>query len=266
MNELQPIEPASRRSLLRGATIAALGLTAAGLLAPRRAAATIPSTIPGTGDIQVLNYALLLEDLEAELYAQALIRLGSTAGTSPKASSSVGTIQPLSVTGPDVTYITEFAPVEAAHRDFLIGVITNAGSTPITVSSPFKYDFGIQNATRQQVLDTVLEAEATGVQAYLGAITYFSTKSPYLPTAAAIQGTEARHTSVLTIVRNLLSSQGLVNDPIAPVAPLRGDPAITPTAGNYNNSLPNQGTGEGRDLAMDPSEVYNRVSGFIKTS
>ena len=57
------------------------------------------------------------------------------------------------------------------------------------------------------MLNLVLEAEATGVQAYLGAVPYFSTGSPYLTVAAAIQGTEARHTSVLTIVRNLLGGE-----------------------------------------------------------
>ena len=173
------------------------GLAAVSLLAPQAAHAAIPAAIPGTGDIQVLNFALALEDLEADLYAQALLRL-TTGGTDPQ---GVATIPGLNVATSeiDVAYIQKFSAVEAAHRDFLKAAL---GSQAITTLKPAKYDFGIQTMTRQQVLDLVLEAEATGVQAYLGAIPSFTPQSQYLPTAAAIQGTEARHTSVLTIVRN----------------------------------------------------------------
>lgn len=258
----------SRRVMLRGAALGVVGLAGIGMLMPGAALAqstsAIPSSIPGTGDIQVLNYALALEDLEADLYAQALLRL-TTGGTDPQASSSVGTITGLGLptSALDVSYILKFSSVEAAHRDFLKGAL---GAQAITTISPAKYDFGLQNMTRQQVLDLVLEAEATGVQAYLGAIPSLTVKSPYLATAAAIQGTEARHTSVLTVVRNLLISQGTYSDPLAPVAPLKGDPGVTPTATSYNNAVPNTGTTDGRDLFLAPSQVLARVGGFIKTS
>lgn len=260
MSDILTPEETGRRAFVRGAGLAVAGLAAATLLMPGTAQAAIPSAIPGTGDIQVLNYALALEDLEADLYAQAILRL-TGGGVDPQAASTVGTIVGLNVTGIDVTYIQKFAPVEAAHRDFLKAAL---GTAAITTVKPAKYDFGIQNMTRQQVLDLVLEAEATGVQAYLGAIPSFKVKSPYAQTAAAIQGTEARHASVLTIVRNILSSQGTFTDPAAPVAPLKGDAGTTPTATNYDNTHPNAGTPEGRDLAMAPDQVLARVGGFIK--
>jgi hypothetical protein len=261
MSDILTPEANGRRAFVRGAGFAIAGLAAASLLLPASAeASAIPSSIPGAGDIQVLNYALALEDLEADLYAQAILRLTS-GGTDPQAASTVGTIVGLNVSGIDVTYLQKFAPIETAHRDFLKSAL---GSAAITTIKPAKYDFGIQNMTRQQVLDLVLEAEATGVQAYLGAIPSLTTKSPYAQTAAAIQGTEARHTTVLTIVRNVLSAQGVVSDPIAPVAPLKGDSGTTPTATGYNSADPNAGTPEGRDLAMDPAQVLARVSGFIK--
>ena len=260
MSDILLPEVTGRRNFVRNAGLAAAGLAAAALLVPGKAeAAGIPSSIPGTGDIQVLNYALALEDLEANLYAQAILRL-TGGGTNPQAAPAVGTIVGLNLTGIDVTYIQKFAPVEVAHRDFLK---TALGSAAITTVKPAKYNFGIQTMTRQQVLDLVLEAEATGVQAYLGAIPSLSTKSQYAQIAAAIQGTEARHTSVLTIVRNILSSQGAVTDPIAPVAPLKGDNGTTPTATGYDNAHPNAGTPEGRDLPMAPDQVLARVSGFI---
>ncbi len=260
MSDILTTEATGRRAFVRGAGLAVAGLAAASLLIPGRAEAAIPAAIPGTGDIQVLNYALQLEDLEADLYFQAILRL-MDGGTDPQAAASVGRIEGLHVSGIDVQYIQKFAPVEAAHRDFLKAAL---GAAAITSVKPAKYDFGIQNMTRQQVLDLVLEAEATGVQAYLGAIPCFTTKSPYAQTAAAIQGTEARHTAILTIVRNLLSVQGIVTDPIAPVAPLKGDPGTTPTAAGYDNTRPNTGTPEARDLSIAPDQVLARVGGFIK--
>ncbi len=273
MNETSNNQFTDRRALLRGAALGAVGVAAMGML-PNMAYAQsstmeIPPAVPGTGDIQVLNFALILEDLEADLYAQALLRL-TTGGTDPQASSSVGTIAGLGLSAdmsvnPDVAYIAKFSSVEAAHRDFLKGAL---GAMAVTTIAPAKYDFGIQTMGRADVLDLVLEAEATGVQAYLGAIPSFTAKSPYLPTAAAIQGTEARHTSILTIVRNLLNASGVAGftKPVTPVAPLVGDPGAVPTAMSYNPLAPNTGTKEGRDLSMKPTEVYNRVKGFIKTS
>ncbi len=254
----------NRRALMQGTFIGAAGLMAAGLLLPTKASASLPSTIPGTGDFQVLNYALQLEDLEANLYAQALLRL-TTGGTTAQTSASVGTITGLQLSSSqiDVQYITEFAPIEAAHRDFLKAAL---GSIAITTLKPSKYNFGLQTMTRSQVLDLVLEAEATGVQAYLGAIPYFKAKSPYLQTAAAIQGTEARHATTLTLVRNILSGMGIVSDPIAPVAPLRGDGGISPGASGYLSATPNSGTVYGADVTMSPDQVLARVGGFIRTT
>ncbi len=166
------------------------------------------TVIPGTGDIKVLNYALALEDLEADLYSQAVARL--TGG----GTSGIGTVIPgLNVaSGDDLTYINRFLTIEQDHAAFLRAAITQAGGPVIPV---FTYDFGIQNMTRQQVLQLVYTAELTGVSAYEGAIPFFSTKN-YLPVAAGILGTEARHTAVLAAVLNLQFAQS----PAVSTAPL----------------------------------------------
>lgn len=286
MNELFNAEATRRGFFARGAMLTA-GVAAGSLLLAQGANATptlnlgIPTTainLPGSGDTQVLNYALTLEDLEADLYAQALSRLTTGGNTGTQASASVGTIPPLNLTandatyGPLVTYVSRFLAVERAHRDFLKQAL---GNNAITVTAPKKYAFGIEAMSPIQVLNLVLEAEATGVQAYLGAVPFFSTGSPYLSTAAAIQGTEARHTSVLTIVRNVLYVNGAQTaDPITPVAPLRGDTGGSPqsTTGEshgsstYVEANPNLGDANGIDLYLTPTEVVNRVAGFIKTS
>lgn len=194
----------------------------------RGAGLTFAKSIPGTGDVKVINYALALEDLESDLYSQALKRL-TTGGT-----NALGiTIPGLGIAGsqPDVRYVSEFGQVETDHRNLLRSTL---GSAAITM---FKYNFNMQNLTRKQVVDLVYTAEATGVGAYLGAIPFFSTFT-YLQIAAAIQGTEARHTAVFAEVLNQLFSEGLE---VAPLA-------------NENG---------GRDTPLAPDTVLARVEGFI---
>ncbi len=174
-----------------------------------------------------------LEDLEADLYVQALQRL--TGGGTNKLGKKISGLK-ISSSQPDVSYLIEFGKVEAQHRDFLRGAL---GSAAIP---QFKYDFNMQNLSRKQVVDLVYTAEATGVGAYLGAIQYFATKT-YLQIAGAIQGTEARHTAVFAEVINILFNEGL------PTAPL------TKQYGGSN----------GIDQPIPPDTVLKAVSGFIVT-
>lgn len=289
MNELFDGNATRRGFFARGAALTA-GAAAASLLLSQSAEAAptanlgIPTTslsLPGSGDTQVLNYALTLEDLEADLYTQALNRLTTGGNTGTKAAASVGILPGAGLNANDkvVQYLSRFAPIEAAHRNFLFDAL---GNDAITRQVPKKYDFGLQlitgdtNTVRTAVLNLVLQAEATGVQAYLGAIPFFSTGSQYLSVAAAIQGTEARHTTSLTILRNLLVAGGLDStDPArTPVAPLRGDLGGNPqfqtsaSHGNeaYVSATPNQGDTFGIDLYLLPTEVVNRVGAFIKTA
>ncbi|RYG64528.1 ferritin-like domain-containing protein [bacterium] len=142
---------------------------------------------------------------------------------------------------PGVKYLRDFGKIEAAHRDFFIRAL---GSSAITsTGKPFaaaKFDFNFDDtsvATNRFVLDTVLAAEKTGVGAYIGAIDSFVTTT-YLQTAAAIQGTEARHTA---IVIALINRQFGGTQPVAPLAT----------------------TNNGIDAALTPDEVLRTVSPFI---
>ncbi len=245
-----------RRDFLRGALTAAGGaalvgaVAAAGLGArtPADAAISPPLTfgsiptlkllnLPGLmagEDVKVLNYALTLEDLEADLYQQCIMRL-TTGGV-----NGVGkTIPGLGINAlqPDVAYVTKFAPVEAKHRDFLRQSLNSLFSGLATRA--YRYDFGIENKSRPEVLDLLLTVERTGVQAYLGAVPKLKTKL-FVTAAAAIQGTEARHTTVLTIVQNRLFN-GATPKPVAPLA-------------SDNNGI---------DTPLDPDVVLARVSPFI---
>lgn len=233
------------------ATVAGIAIGTAALLTPRPARAVTPALtfndIPGSGDIKVLNYALALEALEADLYAQALLRL-TTGGT-----NAMGQVIPglgLSDSEPDVKYTRLFGKVEAEHRDFLNGALGDQSIIGTGANGALrnaKFDFGFTSASRQQVVEILYIAESTGVQAYLGAIKYFATRT-YLATAGAIQGTEARHTAVIAIVFNQLGFT-----PIKDTAPLAGQ--TTTINGQPNTS--------GIDGTLEPDQVLSAVSPFI---
>jgi hypothetical protein len=162
------------------------------------------SNIPGSGDVKVLNFALALEDLEADLYTQAFQRL--TVGGRNKLGIEIPGMN-LGFSNVDVYYTHVFGIVEAQHRDFLRKAL---GSAAI---SPFKYNFNMQNLSRKQVADLLFSAESLGTAAYLGAIPYLQTKD-YLQTAGAIQGTEARHTAVFAEIIDGLFNEGLNVAPV----------------------------------------------------
>lgn len=235
-------------------TAVAAGMLGAAVVVARPARAVTPaltfSQIPGTGDVKVLNYALALEALEADLYQQAILRL-TTGGTNALGQTIPGL--GLSSTELDVQYLREFAQVEMEHRTFLnqnLGAASIIGPGTNGILANAKFDFGFANSatnSRQQVLELIYTAEATGVQAYLGAIPSFVTKN-YLSAAAGIQGTEARHTAVIAIVYNLLGFR-----PLKDTAPLVGQ--TTSILGTTNTS--------GIDGTLTPDQVLAAVSPFI---
>ena len=198
-----PVEKS--QSVSAGAlALAGVGALALGALAASPARAITPALkfatdIPGTGDVKVLNYALSLEDLETELYVQALQRM--TGGGSGGRDAPIGLSIPglgLSTTRRDVSITALFGRVERQHRDFLRNTITSAGATAI---QPFNYSFGIERMSLAQVLNLLYTIEQGGTSAYLGATPFFATKT-YTQVAAAIQGTEARHTAIFADILN----------------------------------------------------------------
>jgi len=224
------------RRLVQGVALAA-GVAALGVASAKPARAVSPalkfSDIPGTGNVKVLNYALALEDLESDLYVQALQRL-TTGGTNALGTTITG-LGLSTTTDLDARYIAKYSATEREHRDFLRAAITAAGATPIT---PYKYNFGMESLTRPQVTALIYTAEKTGAGAYLGAIKFFADYA-YAPIAAAIQGTEARHTATFVIIQNILGFT--TNLETAPLA-------------NENNGI---------DQPIEPDTVLATVSPFI---
>lgn len=213
-------------------------------------ALTFEGSINGTGDFKVLNYALALEALETDLYAQALQRL--TTGGQNALGQTISGLN-LGDSNPAVRYLRDFGKIEALHKSFLEGILgaeaITKGTNPLATA---RFDFGLSNQSQSSlasVLELVRVVEATGVGAYIGAIPRFAT-STYLGAAAAIQGTEARHTAVITAIINTLGVNASGQPSPLPVAP-------TATAGNRTLA------GSGIDVELTPDVVLTKVSPFI---
>ena len=147
MSDTQNPNPAQGQ-LARNAAVIGAGMAAALLVSGRANALslTYAGSIPGTGDVKVLNYALALEEFEAALYQAALARLtafGVAAGNKA------------------FDLLTEFSVVEQDHATFLRSALAQTSGPVI---SQFTYDFSaVTNAaSARSVLELVLQVEATG--------------------------------------------------------------------------------------------------------
>lgn len=124
--------------------------------------------------VEVLNYALTLEYLEAAFYQQ---------GNSNNL-----------VSGGEGTLLETIQSDEEAHVMALTDTIKQLGGKP--VKAP-KVDFGGAVNNEKAFLKLAHVFENTGVQAYLGAAPALFQEKELLAAAAAIFGVEARHAAVL---------------------------------------------------------------------
>ncbi len=243
--------------ILSGAALAAAGIAAAGLMAASPAqAASAPTThvtlyftalppgtvagdpntilIPNTStnfptgstgiDIQILNFALFVETLEAERYIQSIARLGS-GGTDQFGNPIIGlNVGPGNTTNNlDVLLVNGFAQTEMQQRDIIATTLYGSPSAnPFLDTTKYVYDFGINNLQRSDVVANISVAETIGVAAYLGGSGLLQIKSPFLAPAASFLGVEARHAASLAYAVNVLN-----NAQILQTAPLATD-ANTP--------------------------------------
>jgi hypothetical protein len=152
----------------------------------------------------VLNYALALETLEADIYRQALNLAAGKSIDTPLADD-VSEYQ-LSISDGGLgkrnadrgfLYLQQFAAVEAAHRDFLHAAVQSMGGTPIAANpGGYHADFG---DNLHSILTVIRTVEETGVRAYLGAAQFIS-GFKLTQAAGAIYSTEARHSAAINYV------------------------------------------------------------------
>jgi len=125
-------------------------------------------------DLEILNYALTLEYLEADFYNR-----GVDGGV---------------VSGRELALVTPIRDHEDAHVAALTSTINDLGGTPVK-SPKFKYPEGTftEKAT---FLETASVFEELGVTAYHGQVTLIKNVD-ILAAAAAIAGVESRHAAIL---------------------------------------------------------------------
>lgn len=178
----------NRRRLLINAGIAGGGFAAAGMLGSAAAQSTDATPMGDMGDmafetpVDVLNFALTLEHLEAAFYRDGLANIGVDGITALGFESSV------------FDSLTKIAGHEKDHVATLTQVIEGLDGDPVAEAT---YDFGYSDAAG--FLEVAQALEDTGVSAYQGAAQYLIDEDDLLTAALTIHAVEARHAAYLAL-------------------------------------------------------------------
>ncbi len=152
-------------------------------------------------DVDILNYALTLEYLEASFYTQALGGAGTTGVPTSSAAFGRGDITGSSIfdgfggriRSSAYGYLTDIRDHEVVHVEFLRSALGSAAVRPCT------FDFSSALASVEAFIDTAQVLENTGVMAYDGAIRYVDA-GDVLQAGAQIATVEARHAAYLNLI------------------------------------------------------------------
>lgn len=273
----------ARRRFLKHLGIAGLGAASIGLMT-KSENVFAQSTVT---DVDVLNFALNLEYLEAEFYTRAAFGRGLNASD----TTGVGTRGTVTG-GRQVTfgtnairqYADEIAADEEAHVRFLRAALGSAAVAEPTIDIQNSFTAaaraaGIIGATQtfdpyadeNSFLVAAFIFEDVGVTAYKGAAPLLTNKD-FLSAAAGILAVEAYHASN---IRTVLIQRGLT-DPPNKISNLRAtlgggkDQGVTPSfppntvAGDQLNLVPSDANALA--FGRTPREVLNIVYGQVNAS
>ncbi len=171
-----------RRTFLKWAGLVGVGATfAAGVVPTTAQAAELKAGIragskaakAGT-DIDILNYALTLEYLEADFYAKG--------------------IQAGFLSGRELELVTPIGDHENQHVTAVTQTITTLGGTPVAKPN-ITYPAGVFDS-KENFLKNASVFEELGVTAYHGQVTLIQSVD-ILAAAASIAGSESRHAAVI---------------------------------------------------------------------
>jgi hypothetical protein len=135
-------QPRTRKDFFKSLAVAGAGAAAGASLLTSRASAQ-----GGGGDVEIANFALTLEYLEAEYYTLA-VNTGLLSGEA-------------------LAVVTNLRDHENAHVDAIIGLLEGAGATPVAKPQFTFPDSAF--ASQTAILETAATLEPVGVGAYLGA-------------------------------------------------------------------------------------------------
>ena len=139
-------------------------------------------------DVDILNFALTLEYLEARFYEQGLDNIGEEALCNCRALEEGSYLQ--EVAFDELRTIQEH---EESHVETLVETIESLGGEPI--EEP-EFDFGMAVEYPMAFLGTAAQLEDIGVSAYAGAAPFIENED-LVPPALGIHSVEARHASFL---------------------------------------------------------------------
>ena len=189
------IEGVTRQGFLLRSAVAAgsvYGLASVGPFVSRAIAQA------GGGDVEVLNFALTLEYLEAAFYDQALKR---TRGLGGEAIEIAETLR----------------EDESEHVSALTATVKDLGGKPVKAPG---VDFGRAFASQRSFLRTAQTFEDLGVSAYNGAAPQIKSKD-VLAAAGAIVQVEARHAAAIRLLRGRPITDGAFDEALEMPAVLR---------------------------------------------
>lgn len=164
-------------------------------------------TEPNLTDVDILNYALTLEYLEATFYLRGdsggTLPLSATiASIDPDGAASPGTVPGLSTyaaPAPSTLNVASFIRTVRDHEVIHVVTLRNALAASALVRSDFKFNFGSAYASAASFLATSLALEDTGVTAYLGQAGNLDSVAT-LGTAGSILGVEAEHAAAIRTI------------------------------------------------------------------
>ncbi|RYP43268.1 hypothetical protein DL770_011748 [Monosporascus sp. CRB-9-2] len=154
----------------------------------------------GLTDIDILEFALTLEWLEATFYQQGFAQFGDDQFAA------------LGLTEQQIEDLKGIGSSENTHVVFLQSAIAQAGFRPV---QPCTYNFGFTDAAGMVATAAVLES--VGVSAYLGAAPLVADPG-ILGTAGSILTVEARHQSFIRVASGIAASPSPFDTPLGPKA------------------------------------------------
>jgi hypothetical protein len=210
-NELKDLAEvrANRRRFVRNLGVAGATAGVASLVKPELASAQ-----SGPSDIDILNFALNLEYLEAEFYTvattgQTITSFGvSVTGSGNSGQTNGGSQVPFDTVDKTVMrYAQELAVDERAHVSLLQNSIAAFGGTPIAKPTINLGALGFGFGSQAEFLRLARIFEEIGVTAYGGAASLLTNKT-VVDYAGRILATEAEHVGA---VRGLMDRYGITS-------------------------------------------------------